>query len=316
MSIKITAPHDSLSALRTAVLTAGALVAFAGNSLLCRLALDEAAIDPASYTALRLAAGTLTLQLICWLCVSERASATSGKSALGGTLLFLYAIAFAYAYKSLSAGSGALILFAAVQLTMIVAALATGERPSPVEWSGWLLALAGFVYLVFPGIAAPSLGGSMLMMVAGVAWGAYSLLGGGAANPINATRDSFLCAMPFVLLCVLIQLPGLTVSPTGIAWALLSGAVTSGLGYVLCYAALGRLTAIRAAIVQLAVPVIAAFAGVWLLSEPVTARLSIAGVGIIGGIALALSGRQIASAKLAQPLPGLKLVPGCERGRR
>lgn len=316
MSIKITRHDDSLSALRTTALTTGALVAFAGNSLLCRLALGEAAIDPASYTALRLAAGALTLWLICRLRGNERAHVASGKSALGGTLLFLYAIAFAYAYQSLSAGSGALILFAAVQLTMIVAALATGERPSPVEWRGWLLALAGFVYLVFPGIAAPPLGGSMLMMVAGIAWGVYSLLGRGAANPINATRDSFLCAMPLVLLCVLIQLPGLTVSPTGIAWALLSGAVPSGLGYVLWYAALGRLTATRAAIVQLAVPVIAAFAGVWLLSEPVSARLSIAGVGIIGGIALALSGRQITLAKHAPRFCCLRLAPGCARGRR
>lgn len=316
MLTKITATGDSRSALRTVGLTIGALLAFAGNSLLCRLALGEVAIDAASYTALRLIAGALTLWLICRWRGGQRAEVTSGKSARAGTLLFLYAIAFAYAYQSLSAGSGALILFAAVQLTMIGAALAAGERPSPVQWCGWSLAMAGLVYLVFPGIAAPSLGGALSMIAAGVAWGGYSLIGRGVADPIVATKENFLRAVPWTLAGLLIHWPRLMASPVGIAWALLSGAVTSGLGYVLWYAALARLSTSRAATVQLAVPLLAALGGVILLSEAVTARLLIAAVGIIGGIALALSGRQAASAKGAQLVPGLRLAPGCERGRR
>lgn len=316
MTIKITGTGSSLSVLGTAALTTGALLAFAGNSLLCRLALGAAAIDAASYTVLRLAAGALTLWLICQWRGSDRRSAASGKSARGGTLLFLYASAFAYAYQSLSTGSGALILFAAVQLTMIGAALRAGEWPSPVEWCGWLLALAGLVYLVYPGIAAPSLGGSMLMIIAGAAWGGYSLCGRGAADPVAATKDNFLHALPWALAGLIFHWRQLAASPMGIAWALLSGAVTSGLGYVIWYGALARLTTTRAATVQLAVPVIAGFGGVVWLAEPVTAHLLIAGVGIIGGIALALSGRQAASAKVAQPMPGLRLAPGCVRGRR
>lgn len=277
---------DAYDKLLTAALTAGALLAFAGNSLICRLR------------------GT------------DRTSAASGKHARGGMLLFLYAVTFAYAYQSLSAGTGALILFAAVQLTMIGAALASGERLSLLQWCGWWLAMAGLFYLVFPGIAAPSLGGSLLMIAAGAAWGGYSLSGRGVANPMIATEENFLRAVPWALACVLFNWSQLVASPIGIVWALLSGAVTSGVGYVLWYGALARLTTTRAATVQLAVPVIAGFGGVVMLSEPVTARLVIAGVGIIGGIALALSGRQIASAKGAQPLPELRLAPGCEGGRR
>jgi drug/metabolite transporter (DMT)-like permease len=272
-------------------LTALALLAFAGNSILCRLALGEGTIDPASYTAVRLVSGALTLRLIVGNSGKRDSRAGSSGSWGAGALLFLYAAAFAYAYRSLTTGTGALILFAAVQLTMIASALRSGERPAPVEWLGWSVAMAGLVYLVFPGIAAPSFGGSMLMGGAGIAWGAYSILGRGASNPIQSTTDNFLRAVPLVLLVALFQLPSLSVSPMGLLWAGLSGAITSGLGYVIWYAALNRLTATRAATVQLSVPVIAALGGVVFLTEEITARLLIASVAILGGIVLSMSAR-------------------------
>jgi drug/metabolite transporter (DMT)-like permease len=272
-------------------LSAVALIAFAGNSILCRLALGTAAIDPASYTAVRLVSGALTLWLIGRFLGNRRPRTGSSGSWFAGTLLFLYAIAFAYAYRSLTTGTGALILFAAVQLTMIASALRSGERPAPVEWLGWSVAMAGLVYLVFPGIAAPSFGGSMLMTVAGIAWGAYSLLGRGAGDPVQSTADNFLRAVPLALVGTLGQSPSLAVSPMGLIWAGLSGAITSGLGYAIWYAALNRLTATRAATVQLSVPVIAALGGVAFLSEVITARLLIASVAILGGIGLSMSAR-------------------------
>lgn len=285
----------------TVLLTVVALLAFAGNSILCRLALGASSIDAASYTAVRLISGALAL----WLIEAMRGNFTrisgSGKSWWSGALLFVYAIAFAYAYRSLSAGTGALILFAAVQLTMIGTALRLGEGPAVLDGLGWGAAMMGLVYLVFPGITAPSVGGSLLMMVAGVAWGAYSLLGrggaGAAADPIQATSENFLYAVPWVLLAVVIQWPRLSVTPVGLLWATLSGAVTSGLGYVIWYAALGRISATRAATVQLAVPLIAVFGGVVLLSETLTARTLVAATAILGGIGLTLCARHSVGVK-------------------
>lgn len=281
----------------TVLLTVVALLAFAGNSILCRLALGASSIDAASYTAVRLISGALAL----WLIEAMRGNFTrisgSGKSWWSGALLFVYAIAFAYAYRSLSAGTGALILFAAVQLTMIGTALRLGEGPAVLDGLGWGAAMMGLVYLVFPGITEPSVGGSLLMMVAGVAWGAYSLLGRGGADPIQATSENFLHAVPWVLLAVVIQWPRLSVTPVGLLWATLSGAVTSGLGYVIWYAALGRISATRAATVQLAVPLIAAFGGVVLLSETLTARTLVAAAAILGGIALTLCARHAVDVK-------------------
>lgn len=290
--------------LWTVVLTMIALLAFAGNSILCRLALGADAIDPASYTAVRLLSGALTLWLIVRLRGKDRPRLDSRRSWIAGALLFVYAIAFAYAYLSLSAGTGALILFSLVQLTMLVFALRSGERPSVVEWCGWLAAMVGLGYLVFPGIAASSLFGSILMMAAGIAWGGYSILGRGVADPVQATTDNFMRSVPLVLLFALTQLGHLSLSPGGFAWAVLSGAVTSGLGYVIWYAALARLTATRAATVQLAVPAIAAFGGVVLLSEQVTARLLISAAAILGGIGLSLLGKNVRTVH-----PSASLVP-------
>ena len=274
-------------------LTALALIAFAGNSILCRLALGESAIDPASYTAVRLGSGALTLWLISYLSNTRQEPALVRGSWTGAGLLFLYAIAFSFAYVSLRAGTGALILFAAVQFTMMAAGLRSGERPGVGEWLGWSLAVAGMIYLVLPGVAAPPFGGSFLMAAAGVAWGFYSLLGRGLGNPIQTTAGNFLRTVPLALVTVLILSPSLTLSPLGLFWAGLSGAITSGLGYVIWYAALPRLTATRAATVQLAVPVIAAMGGVLFLAEEVTVRLLFSATAILGGIGLATAARTI-----------------------
>ena len=280
----------SSSGVRTAVCTGFALVAFAANSVFCRLALGETAIDPASFTTIRLLSGAVTLVLIAPLFDARGASTRRGKW-VPGFMLFLYAIAFSFAYVSLSAGTGALILFGAVQVTMILSALLSGERPRRLEWAGVLVALAGLVVLVFPGLTAPSLAGSGLMAVAGVSWGVYSLLGRGAMDAVFETRVNFVRSLPFVALVSLVTLQDVHLSGVGVALAVLSGAIASGLGYVVWYAALKHLTATRAATVQLSVPVLAAMAGVLFLSEDISARLLLSSLMILGGIALAVARR-------------------------
>ena len=218
---------------------------------------------------------------------SETASRASWRAAL---MLFVYAIAFSFAYISLNTGTGALILFGAVQLTMIVAGLMSGERPRPTEWLGLTVALAGLVYLVFPGLTAPSPLGSVLMAIAGIAWGFYSLLGRGSTNPLADTTNNFVRTLPFAAVLSLVMLSDLSASGKGVLLAVLSGALASGIGYVIWYAALRGLTATRAATVQLAVPVIAAVGGVILLSEDISIRLLVSTILILGGIGLAVSG--------------------------
>jgi len=272
---------------RILLLTLVALLAFAGNSILCRLALGERSIDAASFATLRLGSGALFL----WLVLRLHAGRTAGSWA-GGLALALYAVPFTFAYLLLGAGTGALVLFGCVQAIMIAAGLREGERPRGREWVGLLLALGGLVYLVAPGLTAPAPLGSILMAVAGSAWAVYSLLGRGAASPVAATAGNFLRAFPFALLVSLACLRAAHLSPRGALLAAVSGAITSGLGYVIWYAALRGLTATRAAIAQLAVPVLAAAGGVLLLGEPVTVRLALAALLILGGIALALQGRR------------------------
>jgi drug/metabolite transporter (DMT)-like permease len=272
----------------TAVLTVLALIAFAGNSVFCRLALAGPIIDPASYTAVRLITGAVTL----WIIASLRRKESFGKSGgswISAAMLFIYAITFSFAYISLSTGTGALILFAAVQITMIAVGLYRGERPEVSEWLGLLIAIAGLIYLVSPGITAPSTVGSVLMASAGLAWGIYSLKGRGVADPIGATADNFIRTVPLAVGAAWAWLPTLTLTPMGFLWAALSGSITSGVGYVIWYAALRGLTATRAAIVQLAVPVLAAVGGIAVLSEAITLRLIISAVVILGGVGLALS---------------------------
>jgi drug/metabolite transporter (DMT)-like permease len=281
--------HEPSKNIATVLLTILALIAFAANSVICRLALGEATIDPASYTAIRLTSGAITLWLIAgWTRNKSSAEAPGGWTS--AAMLFLYAATFSFAYVSLSAATGALILFASVQFTMITAGLYSGERPGLLEWFGLLIAIGGLLYLLSPGITAPSPLGSVLMLIAGVAWGVYSLRGRGAIDPIGATTSNFVRTVPMVVLVVVPWFSTLTLLPEGLLWAVLSGSVSSGLGYVIWYAALRGLTATRAATVQLSVPVIAAAGGILFLSESLSGRLLIASLMILSGIALAIHG--------------------------
>jgi drug/metabolite transporter (DMT)-like permease len=277
---------------RTTVLTACALVAFAANSVLCRKALGEAAIDAASFTAVRLASGAATLWALIHLMKINRSSNHSGGTWLSASILFLYAAAFSFAYLKLSAGTGALILFCSVQLTMILYGLWSGERPHVLQWAGLFLALVGLVYLVMPGLAAPSPVGSALMAVAGVGWGVYSLRGRGIKDPADMTAGNFIRTVPFVIIMSLVMLSQMHFSPKGVLLAFISGSLTSGVGYLIWYTALQGLTATRAATVQLSVPVIAAFGGAIFLSENILLRLIIATMLIIGGVALTVIGKE------------------------
>lgn len=279
----------SIDRSRTWTFTVLALAAFAANSILCRRALGRGAIDPATFSTIRLAAGAATLVAIArW---TRKGAALSGGSWGSAALLFLYAIPFSFAYVSLGAGTGALILFASVQVTMLAFALSSGERLHLAQWSGLTLALGGLVYLVLPGLAAPSPAGCALMMTAGISWGFYSLRGRRAQNPLVETGGNFVRAVPLALLVSVATASHLELHPEGALLAIASGALTSGLGYVAWYAALNGLTATRAATVQLAVPVIAGAGGVLFLAEPVTARLIVAAIFILGGVGLALSRR-------------------------
>jgi len=275
--------------LRTALLTLLALIAFAANSILCRLALAQGALDAGSFTVLRLAAGAASLALV--LRLQRRAPAGDWLSALA---LLLYAAPFAFAYNTLSAGTGALVLFGAVQITMISTGLGQGERPRPREWAGVAAAVAGLVTLVRPGLAAPSMVGALSMAVAGIAWGVYSLRGRGTPHAVAATAGNFLRAVPFALLLGLATLRFTHFSRRGVLLALVSGAVTSGLGYVAWYAALRGLTATRAATAQLVVPLLTAFAGVLFLGEHVTSRVIVAAVLILGGVLVVARARTAA----------------------
>ncbi len=269
--------------------TALALLAFAGNSLLCRLALRGDHGDPTAFTVVRLASGAAVLWIVLRAGRRELRIGGDWTSALA---LFVYAIAFSFAYLTLSAGTGALLLFGAVQASMLLAGFLKGERPGLVQGFGFALALAGLVYLLLPGIAAPAPLGAALMLAAGVAWGVYSLRGRRAGEPIAATAGNFLRAAPLAMLAALLSVSRLDMDATGWALALASGVLTSGLGYVLWYTALKDLTTTRAAVVQLSVPVITAFGGVLLLDETLTFRLGVATCVILGGVALAIFGRQ------------------------
>jgi len=282
--------------VRILALALFALFAFAANSVLCRVALGGHAIDAASFTLLRLASGAAIL-LVIRAASRPAASRPAAPSAsrrgwTSAVMLFLYAAAFSFAYVTLAAGTGALILFGAVQATMILAALRSGERFQLAEAIGLACALGGLVYLVSPGLSAPSPIGSALMAVAGIAWGIYSLRGRGTEDPVGDTTRNFVRAVPFAILVSLVAVRSAAITPRGAMLAMVSGAVTSGVGYVIWYAALRGLTAIRAATVQLAVPAIAAVGGVIVLGEAVTLRLMLSATLILGGVAVAISRRE------------------------
>ena len=271
--------------MRTAGLTLLAMLAFAANSLLCRLALKDAHIDAASFTALRLVSGALVLAMIVRLRGGRPLAAGSWRSAWA---LFVYAAAFSYAYLGLSAAAGALLLFGAVQATMIGYGLHAGERMTARQWAGLLIAAAGLLALLLPGLAAPPLHYALLMVAAGIGWGIYSLRARGSGDPASATAGNFLRAAPIAAALGVASFPWSGMDGAGIAYALSSGALASGLGYVVWYRALQGLNATTAASVQLSVPVLATLGGVTLLSEPVTARLLYASVAILGGLALVI----------------------------
>jgi drug/metabolite transporter (DMT)-like permease len=274
---------------RIILLTALAMLAFAANSLLCRLALKNAGVDAATFTLVRIVSAALALRLIMRASGGPRGIAGNWYSALA---LFVYASGFSFAYLSLPAGTGALLLFGSVQATMIGYGLWKGERLRIWQWAGLVLAMGGLIGLVLPGISAPPLQSSLLMLGAGVAWGIYSLRGRSAANPTTTTTGNFLRAVPFAVALSLLMHPELAFERSGLAYAILSGALTSGVGYVVWYAALKELKAATAATVQLSVPAIAAMGGIALLGEPLTLRLLISSIVILGGIALVVTKKQ------------------------
>jgi drug/metabolite transporter (DMT)-like permease len=263
------------------------MVAFAANSLLCRLALAPGLIDAPSFATLRVLAGALTLGLIVrprW-----RTEYKANTDLVAVAALLGYMICFSYAYLSLAAGTGALILFGTVQLTMFVAALRAGEPFSPLAWLGLSGALAGLVYLVSPGLTAPDPLGAVLMTGAGLGWGMYSLSGRRAPDALVATATNFVWTLPGVVLVSLLTIANMNATLLGAAYAIASGAIASGFGYVVWFAAVKRLRATTAATVQLSVPIIAAFGGTLLLDEAVTLRLLVASAATLGGIWLVLA---------------------------
>ncbi len=267
---------------RLYILTLFAMTAFAGNSLLCRLALKQTGIDAASFTSIRIVSGAIAL----WLIVSVRKGTWRNAGNWPAALaLFVYASAFSFAYVSLSAGTGALLLFSAVQATMIGWGLRKGEHLRPQQWLGLTFALGGLVALLFPGLSAPPMLGSILMLSAGIAWGVYSLRGKASGDPISATAGNFLRAVPLAVVLSIALLPSVSLDSAGIGYAVLSGAIASGVGYAIWYMALPRLKAAPAAAVQLSVPVLAAGGGILLLGEPITLRFVLASIAILGGIA-------------------------------
>jgi drug/metabolite transporter (DMT)-like permease len=287
-----------------------ALLAFAANSVLCRMALRSSHIDPASFTAIRILSGALTLWLLVRLPGARRGKSGSWWSALA---LLAYAIAFSFAYVRLTAGTGALLLFGAVQVAMLTAGFFGGERVDRIIVLGWLLAIGGLALLLLPGSSAPPAREALFMLFAGIAWGIYSLRGRGSTHALGDTAGNFLRAVPGALLLSALLWEQRAADPQGVVLAILSGALASGLGYAAWYTALPRLGAIAAANAQLSVPVLAALAGVGLFSEPITARLLGASVLVLGGSALAVQrGLILRDAQRHRAAPAT--TPGGARG--
>ncbi len=277
---------------RMIFLTSLAMIAFAGNSLLCRAALKHTGIDAASFTTIRLISGALML----WLVVSvSRRTHTGRGNWLSAFALFAYAAGFSFAYVSLPAATGALLLFGAVQATMIGHGIRAGEHLLKLQLAGLVIALAGMVGLLLPGLSAPPMFGSILMLASGVAWGVYSLRGRGAGDPLRVTAGNFLRAVPIAVALSLLMCQRTSMDSTGFCYAVASGALTSGIGYSIWYTVLPALKAAKAATVQLSVPVIAALGGIVFLGEPITLRLLLSSVAILGGIALVILEKQHAN---------------------
>jgi len=273
---------------KTALFTVFALLAFAGNSIICRLALHDGEIDPASFTVIRLCTGAVVLLII------HRFSAHAGPlkhhgSWISALCLFVYALFFSLAYVTLSTGVGALILFGFVQATMISAGLWYGDRPQSSVWIGWTIAAGGIALLLLPGTEKPEMQGALMMALSGIAWGVYSVRGRNESNAVGATTSNFALSCIFVGPLIIFAYGDSKITSQGALLAMVSGALTSALGYVLWYKALEYLTAMRAALVQLSVPVIATLGGVAILAEPFTLQLLVSTTMVLGGIGLALA---------------------------
>lgn len=281
-----------MSKSRILILTSLAMIAFASNSLLCRLALKHTSLDAASFTTIRLISGAITL----WLLVRIRHGAQAGGGNwLSACALFVYAAGFSFAYISLPAASGSLLLFAAVQVTMIGYGVWSGERLRGLQLLGLMLAFGGLVALLLPGLSAPPLLGSILMLGAGAAWGVYSLRGRGAGDPTRVTAGNFLRAVLIAVALSVLNFKAISLNNVGVWYAVSSGALASGIGYAIWYTALPGLKATQAATVQLSVPVLAALGGIGFLGEPISLRLVFASAAILGGIALVILEKQAAN---------------------
>jgi drug/metabolite transporter (DMT)-like permease len=279
--------RSAIARPQVVLLTTLAMAAFASNSLLCRVALKGTAIDAASFTLVRIASGALTL----WLILRIRSPGMRIAGNKGSAFwLFAYAAGFSFAYLTLTAGAGALLLFGAVQATMIGYGLRRGERFRTVQVMGLALAFAGLASLLAPGLSAPPLAGAVLMLFAGFAWGVYSLRGRAGGDALAVTAGNFARAAPLAIAVSLAAAPWAAIDARGVMFAVLSGAIASGMGYAIWYTALPALRATTAATVQLSVPAIAAGGGVLFLGEPLTLRLVIASAAILGGVAMAILG--------------------------
>jgi len=284
--------------IKTAFMSAMALIAFAGNSVLCRLALSDSSIHPASFTSIRLVSGAITLLVIIWLSNLGKNDSRPllNKGWTAPLMLFAYAALFSFAYITLDTGVGALILFGSVQITMVLVNLFRGNRLGLFEWLGLLCACSGLVYLVFPELSKPSFLGFLMMSVAGIAWGLYTILGQGSQNPLADTASNFIKSLPFTLVLSLLFLSHLSNIETQgqvviSAWvlAIASGAITSGVGYAIWYSALRNLSTSQAGVMQLLVPIIASIGGVIFSNELLTSRLIIASLLTLGGIFMVMT---------------------------
>ena len=282
-------PNEPMPLVRVFGLTALAMLAFAGNSLLCRAALKHTSIDAASFTTIRLISGAVVLLLVARI---TRGTRTAGGNWCSAGALFAYAAGFSFAYVGLPAATGALLLFGAVQTTMIGHAIWQGERMQRLQVAGLMIAVTGLVSMFLPGLTAPPLLDALLMLGAGIAWGIYSLRGKGAGDPIQVTAGNFLRAVPITVVLSLLTLDHFSLNSAGMAYAVLSGTLASGLGYAIWYMALPALKSTNAATVQLTVPILAALGGFVFLGESVTLRLLLASLAILGGIALVILERK------------------------
>ena len=280
---------------KTILLTVLALLAFAGNSVLCRLALNDNIIDAASFTSIRLFSGAIFLLLLISINVHkspQKIINIKAGSWLSALFLFIYAGAFSYAYISLDTGTGALILFGSVQVTMILSDIFKGKKLLLAEWLGLIIAFIGLIILLMPSASAPSLTGFLLMAISGIAWGFYTLAGRGSKTPLVDTTNNFLRTLPFIGLLMLLTLSNIELSNQGILLAIISGTMTSGLGYAIWYSALSGLTVKHAAIIQLSVPVIAAIGGVIFSNETINIELITSSFLVLGGVLTVIMGKQ------------------------